>query len=148
MRPSPLAPPIQRFPSRSSNRALIPPSPETTFSSENEIPFALMRHRPRVVPAQIFESRSRKRLKTGTLPRDDGNSRRLKPLPFPRYKPVSVPTHNSSAIGSRQLIFRSDNPVLTFESCPPVSRKRPSPSVPIQILPSAVSAREITGGEA
>ncbi len=143
MRPSPRAPPIQRFPSRSSTRTLIPPSPRSSLSSENEVPFSLMRSSPRVVPTQIFESRSRRMLKTWTLPRNGGNLTRRKPLLFP-----PVPTHNSSAIGSRQLIFRSDNPVLTFVSCPPVSRKRPSPSVPIQILPSAVSAREITGGEA
>src|SRR6476646_9991372 len=57
MRPSPRAPPIQRFPSRSSNRTLIPPSPRSSFSSENEMPFALMRSSPRVVPTQISESR-------------------------------------------------------------------------------------------
>src|SRR5216684_5335248 len=134
MRPSPRAPPIQRFPSRSSNRALIPPSPRSSFSSENETPFSLMRSSPRVVPTQIFESRSRRRLKTWTLPRNDGNSSRRKLVAFPRYKPVSVPTHNSSPIGSRQLTFRSDNPALTRVARPPVRTKRPSPSVPSQIF--------------
>src|SRR5712692_6528370 len=57
MRPSPRAPPIQRFPSRSWNRALIPPSPRSTFSSENEMPFPLMRSSPRVVPTHIIEER-------------------------------------------------------------------------------------------
>src|SRR6266550_5863745 len=136
MRPSPPAPPIQRFPSRSSNRALIPPSPRSSFSSENEMPFPLMRSSPRVVPTHLFESRSRRRLKTWTLPRNDGNSTRRKPLPFPRYKPLSVPTHNSPLpIASRQLIFRSGNPALTWEARPPARKKRPSPSVPSQILP-------------
>src|SRR5258705_10762259 len=147
MRPSPRAPPIQRFPSRSSNRTLIPPSPRSSFSSENEMPFPLMRSSPRVVPTHIFESRSRRRLKTSTLPRNDGNSIRRKSLPFPRYKPVSVPTHHYPPIGSKELIFRSGNPALTLVARPPVRKKRPSPSVPNQTLPSAVSAMEITGGE-
>src|ERR1700760_4445538 len=147
MRPSPSAPPIQRFPSRSSNRTLIPPSPRSSFSSENETPFPLIRSSPRVVPTQIFESRSRSRLKTWTLPRNDGNSSRRKPVPLPRYKPVPVPTHNSLPIGSRELIFQSGNPALTCEARPPERKKSPSPSVPSQTLPSAVSAMEITGGE-
>src|ERR1700733_375108 len=146
MQPSPRAPPIQRFPSRSSNRTLIPPSPRSSFSAENEVPFPLMRSSPRAVPTHIFESRSRSRLRTWTLVRIDGNSSRRKPLPFPRYKPVSVPTHNSSSpIASRQLIFTSGNPALTLIGRPPAKRKRPSPRVPSQILRSAVSAMEITG---
>jgi len=64
------------------------------------------------------------------------------------YKPVPVPTHNSSLpIASRQLIFRSGNPASILPARPSAKRKSPAPRVPIQILPSAVSAIEITGEE-
>src|SRR5713226_5039401 len=111
MRSRPRPPPAQRFPSRSSKRALIPPLPKSP-SLENETPAALIRRRPRVVPAQTLPSWSRRRVRTWTPVRVRGNSTLLSRVPFHRYNPLLVPIHNSlSPTGNKQLIFLSEIPV-------------------------------------
>ena len=70
-------------------------------------------------------------------------------LPFQRTIPLSVPIHRSrSPSGSRQLTLNQVDRCGSEMSYPRCRRKSPASRVPIQISPSGVCAREITGAGA
>ncbi len=143
----PRAPPAQMFPSRSSNRASMPPSPRRSFSSNSDVPAELIRKSPRAVPTHTLASRSCNKVRTWTLPRS-GSATSTNRVPFQRNTPPSVPTHTSFApTGRRQLIFVYGRPLAAATACPWANAKTPEFSVPNQTPPSGVVPREMMGGD-
>src|ERR1700733_6800416 len=99
--------PNHRFPSRSSNSAVIVPWP-WVLAPFVKTPLALTLTSPPVVPTHRFESRSRIMLRIWLCRREGGTPSAVISLPFHRVIPLSVPIHNSPfSPASRQLILAS-----------------------------------------
>jgi len=137
-------PPIQRCPSRHSKRTLIPPSRGGSLLLRRNA-FPLMRSSPRVVPPR-YSSPIAQDLKTlhypGTAAINPTKPWRSHPRPRIQARVGADP--QLFAIGHINYL-RSDNPALTFESCPPVSKMRHRRVCQSKSCFGAVSAREITG---
>ncbi|PYP99649.1 MAG: hypothetical protein DMF82_24235 [Acidobacteria bacterium] len=141
--------PIHRLPSRSSNSAVTSRRGDGSSSSSRETPFEFTRSRPSVVPIQTFDSRSTIIVEVTTRRSDGASPSSVILAPFHRARPLLVATHTSRApTGSTAVMARSGSPLVTAVTCPRARYKRPSPCVPIQIVPSPASLIEVTGDRA
>src|SRR4051794_12715939 len=141
----PRAPPNQRFPSRSSYKAVTAPTDRPSRCSSDATPRELTRYSPLPVPIQIFDSRSLIMARICTWFRSAGTPACVTSVPVQRTTPLSVPIHNSRLpTGRIQLIFLSGKLSTTFENLPFFRETRPASRVPIHTSPPGVSAIEIT----